>query len=172
MGVSAVADAALLRATEQARRGGRARLSTEDSTHNSKEHQAHKPGASGIGVFAALAQAGIRLTLEQRRAINRVVRVHVELGTALFTPSGAVERLLMHGIQFTDRQLELVADERSVSGFRRLESGFEDNKTTASHPAYRPAARTEQIARIQLDVPAEGFVAWLRRVFGFGPRPA
>jgi len=47
---------------------------------------------------------------------------------------------MMHGVKFTDRQLELVADERSVSGFRRLESAFDDDKTTASHPAYRPAA--------------------------------
>jgi hypothetical protein len=167
MSVSVVGDAAIRRAAEDARRSGRTRLSTDDATKNSQEHKAYKPSAPGVGVFAALAQAGIRLTLEQRRAIDRVIRVHVELATALFTPSGAVERLLMHGIQFTDRQLELVADERSVSGFRRLESGFEDNKTTASHPAYRPSARTQQMEAV--GEPPEGFFAWLRRLLGMQP---
>ena len=167
MSVSVVGEAAIRRAAEQARRSGRSRLSTDD-LHDSQEHRAHQPARPGVGVLAALAQAGIRLTLDQRRGIERVIRVHIELATQPFTPSAAVERLLMHGIHFTDHQLELVADERSVSGFRRLESGFEDIKTTASHPAYRPSARTVQIEAQRRG----GFVSWLLRVFGMQPNPA
>ena len=158
MSLSVVGEAAVRRAAEQAWRSGRARLATDDATRNSQEHRAHTPARPGVGVLAALTQAGIRLTLEQRRAIDRVIRIHVELANQAYTPSAAVERLLMHGIQFTDRQLECVSDERSVSGFRRLESGFEDIKTTASHPAHRPATRG-------LEREAGGLLAWVRRLF-------
>jgi len=89
-GINVIAQGALVKATEDARRSGRARFSTEDATKDSQEHRAHKPTRPGVGVFAALAQAGIRLTVEQRRSIDRVIRIHVELATQPMTPNAAV----------------------------------------------------------------------------------
>jgi hypothetical protein len=161
MSVSVVGEAAVRRAAEDARRSGRSRLATDDAARNSsREHRAYRPGGVGVGVLAALGQAGIRLTLEQRRGIERLMRAHSELATQPFTPGGAVERLVLHGIHFSDRQLELVTDDTTVTGFRRLESNFEDNRKTDKMPVHRP-----QTAIIEQQ--AEGFFAWLARVFAW-----
>lgn len=168
MSVSVVGEAAVRRAAEEARRSGRSRLATDDAARNSsREHRAYRPGGVGVGVLAALAQAGIRLTLEQRRGIDRLLRVHTELATQPFTPGGAVERLVLHGIHFTDRQLELVAEDTTVSGFRRLESNFEDNRKTDKVPVHRPQT-------VIIEQQTSGFFAWLARVCAglFPRRPA
>ena len=163
--MSVVAEAALHRVTQNARKHA-VRVAPDDATGQSREHPAHKPGAAapGVGVLAALAQAGIRLTLDQRRAIDKVVKAHPELRTCPFTPARAVERLMTHGIHFSDRQLERVSDETTVSGMRRLESAFDDSRTTASHPAYRPDAYDAGEAEAQTEAP-RGVLAWLKRLF-------
>ncbi len=155
--MSVVAEAALHRVTQNARRHT-VRVAPDDATKQSREHPAYRPAdsaAPGVGVLAALKQAGIRLTLDQRRAVDRVVKTHPELATCPFTPARAVERLMTHGIHFSDRQLAQVSDETTVSGMRRLASSFDDSRTTASHPAHRPTRKP---------VP-RGFVAWLKRLF-------
>lgn len=163
--MSVVAEAALHRVTQNARRHS-VRVAPDDATKQSREHPAHRPAseATATGVLAALAQAGIRLTLDQKRAIVRVIKSHPELGTGHFTPERAVERLALHGIHFTDRQLALVSDETTVSGMRRLESAFDDVRTTASHPAYRPDHYDVEKEEAHADAP-RGFLAWLKRLF-------
>lgn len=162
--MSAVTEGALHRVTQNARKHA-VRVAPDDATKQSREHPAFKPGAAaGVGVLVALAQAGIRLTLDQRRLIDRLMKAHPELRTCPFTPARAVEKLMAHGVHFSDRQLELVSDEATVTGLRRLESAFDDVRTTASHPAYRPAHFHDEGAAEE-EAPARGFVAWVKRLF-------
>jgi hypothetical protein len=128
MSRSVVADEASRRAAEEARRQTlRGHLAARDAHTREREQRSgqHRALGPGQGVLAALAQAGVRLTHEQRLAIDKVLRAHPELKTLPCTPAGAAERLMAHGIHFTDAQLALVAEEGSISGLRRLESGFE-----------------------------------------------
>src|SRR5438874_2731288 len=105
----------------QLRREAGTRLTAEDAAKRQRERNKKR----GRGVFAALAIAGIRLTLEQRRQIDRLCRAHPELLTMELSPAVAVERLVEHGIELTDAQLERVADELTVSGLRSVSSQFE-----------------------------------------------
>jgi hypothetical protein len=154
---SVVAEAAIRRVAKKAREQGLGRIATDDATRQSREHPAHRPSSAGAGVLAALAQAGIRLSTDQRRTIDRLLRTHPELGTCHFTPGRAVERLIAHGVHFTDRQLEQVSDETTVGGLRRSESAFDDCRTTASRPAHRPDPADAR-------APGSGFFGWLRRL--------
>ncbi|MBS1148704.1 MAG: hypothetical protein H6Q89_402 [Myxococcaceae bacterium] len=158
---SVVGEAAIRRVAKEARKERLSRIVPDDASHDSHEHAAYKPGAAagGKGVLAALAQVGMRLSQVQRTAIARLLRLHPEMSAHPFTPSTAVEHLITHGVQFADAQLALVSDECTVSGFRRIQSGFDDCRTTASHVAYKP--RTQTV----LAAPEPGFFAWLRRLW-------
>lgn len=164
--MSVVAEAALRRVSRQARKDRLSRTAPDDATHDSREHVAFKVSGSGTGVLAALNQVGMQLSQLQRATITRLSRRHPELLSHPFTPNTAVEHLITLGVQFTDAQLELVSDECTVSGFRRIESVFEDCRTTASHPAFRPrtttSAKTMEIAAVEVET---GFFAWVRRIF-------
>ena len=157
--MSVVGEAAIRRVAKEARRERLARIAPDDATHESREHPAYKPGGAGKGVLAALDRAGIRLSQTQRAAIARLLKFHPEMTTHPFTANTAIERLITLGVQFADAQLALVSDECTVSGFRRIQSGFEDCRTTASHPAHRPRVTT------LIPVIEPGFFAWLRRVW-------
>jgi hypothetical protein len=111
------------------------KLSAEDATRRQRERRTKK----SKGVLAALAAAGVKLSSEQRAAIERVLRLHPELESIEMSPPVAVERLIAHGIVFTDEQLSLVVDEGSVSGIRAAYSKFE----TA------PSARTVMIPTLK-----------------------
>jgi hypothetical protein len=172
--MSVVAEGAIRRVAKEARQARLARITPDDATHDSREHAAHRPAANanGIGVLSALAQAGIRLSQAQRSAIARLSRRHPELLSHPFTPNTAVEHLITLGVPFSDSQLELVSDECTVSGFRRIQSAFEDSRTrtTASHPAFKPRPTTQTIPRVELEAEVEadvetGFFAWVRRLF-------
>ena len=156
-----VAEAAIRRIAKKARQEGLNRISTDDAHDKTQEHPAYRPAAAraGKGVMAALAQAGIRLSPSQRSAVMKLLRQYPEMVLHPFTPSTAIERLITHGIVFADAQLAQADDECTVSGFRRIQSAFEDSRTTASHPAHRP--RTTQ----SIPVVETGFFAWLMRIF-------
>lgn len=164
--MSVVAEAAIRRVSREARRERLSRITPDDATHDSREHAAHRAAGVGTGVLAALAQVGMRLSTIQRAAIARLSRRHPELLSHPFTPNTAVEHLISLGVPFTDAQLELVSDECTVSGFRRIESAFEDCHTTASHPAFRPrtttSAKTMNVPVVEAET---GFFAWVRRIF-------
>lgn len=121
----------------QLRRQAGTRLTAEDAARRQRERRSKRMR----GVYAALAIAGIRLTLEQKRAIDRVVRAHPELSSMDLSPPAAVERLIEHGVEFTDAQLALVVDEGSVSGLRRVSSVFEAPKRAPAATLTLPVAR-------------------------------
>ena len=156
-----VAEAALRRVAKEARRERLFSIAPDDATHDSREHTAHKLTGPGTGVLAALAQVGMQLTQAQRAAITRLSRRHPELLRHPFTPNTAVENLITLGVPFSDAQLELVSDECTVSGFRRIQSAFEMPRATASHPAIRrattatnPAVRARTTTSSNTVVPA------------------
>lgn len=157
---SLVAEGAIRRIAKEARKAGLHRVATGDTASRSYEHPAYRPpvASSGRGVLVALAQAGIHLTDEQRLAVKRLMRSYPELAEHPFTPTTAVEHLILHGIQFTEAQLALVSDECSVS-VRYIRSGFDQPRTTGSNPAHQPRRRTT----VELEQP--GFFGWVRRLF-------
>lgn len=154
---SVVAEGAIRRIAKEARKASVGRISTDDATSGSREHPAYKPAASATGVLVALAQAGIRLSEEQRLAIKRLMRLHPEMASHSFTANTAVEHLITHGIQFSDAQLKLVSSECSVS-VRYIRSGFEMPRVSKTHPVHRPRTTTVLVEK-------PGFFAWLSRVF-------
>jgi len=136
----------------QLRRSAGTRLTTEDATRRQRERRRQV----ARGVYAALAAAGIRLTLAQKRAVDAVVRRHPELLSMELSPPAAVERLIEHGVEFSDAQLALVADEGTVSGLKRVSSTFE---------ALKPERR-RTTAVTEVPAPPPTLLSRLRGFFG------
>jgi hypothetical protein len=162
MALTVLADSVERRAAEIARREALiTRLTADDATRDQREK---KKKSKKRGVWAALAEAGIRLTQDQHHAVDSVLTRHPELGEHVFSASEAVERLAAYGVPFTDGQLELVSDETTISGLRSAACAFEDRRRAPSSPKRRATTSTAKGKRVMRQ-PA--WRAWLGRALAW-----